>query len=393
MPQVPYSPVPSNAPSTSVPPDYLNIQASPADFGAQVGQATEKLGATAGQAADMASQQAISWQTVANNVAADAAFNQFQDQNQKILYGDPNDPSKPGYFGMHGEAAVNGRAAALQALNDARQGISDGLANQNQRLAFDEASRRLQMNSMSGVGSHYDQEFTRYGTEVQSAAIDLKARAVANGYNDDTLFQHNLADAGRAADAKSALATGHLVPGSQAEQDIFADNRLQAEQVLYTSRAKAMGTANPAAGLAFVQAHSTAFDAITLHQLTDEFKGGARSQQIAGGINQTMASPLPAAGATPSSATVDQLSSAFQGQEGTGTSVQGAVAGIMPATFKQFAQPGEDIDKPGDNAVVRQRMIAKYAADYDGDPARVAVALFSGPGNVAPVGSPTPWLN
>ena len=64
---------------------------------------------------------------------------------------------------------------------------------------------------------------------------------------------------------------------------------------------------------------------------------------------------------------------------------------IMPATFRQYARPGEDINNPADNMAVHNRIIADYASRWPNDPARVAVAYFSGPGNVAPPGSPTPW--
>jgi hypothetical protein len=64
---------------------------------------------------------------------------------------------------------------------------------------------------------------------------------------------------------------------------------------------------------------------------------------------------------------------------------------IMPATFKQYARPGESIDNPADNLAVHNRIIADYASRWPNDPARVAVAYFSGPGNVSPPGSPTPW--
>ena len=65
---------------------------------------------------------------------------------------------------------------------------------------------------------------------------------------------------------------------------------------------------------------------------------------------------------------------------------------IMPATFRQYARPGESIDNPADNLAVHNRIIADYNARWPNDPARVAVAYFSGPGNVAPPGSPTPWI-
>lgn len=65
---------------------------------------------------------------------------------------------------------------------------------------------------------------------------------------------------------------------------------------------------------------------------------------------------------------------------------------IMPATFKQWALPGESITNPADNRAVSNRMLAHYLQQYNGDAARAAVAYFSGPGNVAPPGSPTPWI-
>ena len=64
---------------------------------------------------------------------------------------------------------------------------------------------------------------------------------------------------------------------------------------------------------------------------------------------------------------------------------------IMPGTWAQYAQPGEKIDNPADNQAVGQRIIADLSTKAGGDPARIAVGYFSGPGNIAPPGSPTPW--
>lgn len=92
------------------------------------------------------------------------------------------------------------------------------------------------------------------------------------------------------------------------------------------------------------------------------------------------------------------ISSAILGQESNNnpnspTSVNGAVgaAQIEPATFAQYAKPGEDINNPEDNIAVHHRIIADLSTKAGGDPARVAVGYFSGPGNIAPPSSPTPW--
>jgi hypothetical protein len=75
-------------------------------------------------------------------------------------------------------------------------------------------------------------------------------------------------------------------------------------------------------------------------------------------------------------------------------SPQGAIGPgqIMPGTFAQYARPGEKISNPADNMAVHQRIISDYAQRWPGDPARIATAYFSGPGNVSPPGSPTPWI-
>lgn len=81
------------------------------------------------------------------------------------------------------------------------------------------------------------------------------------------------------------------------------------------------------------------------------------------------------------------------GRETAKTSVTGARGGmqIQPATFAQYARPGESIDRPSDNIAVGRRIIADLWDKSGGDPARVAVGYFSGPGNIAPPGAATPW--
>jgi len=92
------------------------------------------------------------------------------------------------------------------------------------------------------------------------------------------------------------------------------------------------------------------------------------------------------------------IADAIRQQEyrGTGqspTSVDGAVGNwqIIPATFSRYAKPGEDINNPEHNEAVGRRIVSDLERKYAGDAARVAVGYFSGEGNVAPAGSPTPW--
>ncbi|MBR8074356.1 hypothetical protein KDX14_33060 [Burkholderia cenocepacia] len=65
---------------------------------------------------------------------------------------------------------------------------------------------------------------------------------------------------------------------------------------------------------------------------------------------------------------------------------------IQKPTFDRFAQPGESWNNVADRNAVAQRMLTKFNQDYGGDIGRIATAYFSGEGNVAPAGSPTPYL-
>ena len=65
---------------------------------------------------------------------------------------------------------------------------------------------------------------------------------------------------------------------------------------------------------------------------------------------------------------------------------------IQQGTFNQYAQKGESWGNPSDRTAVAQRVINMYGQKYGGDIGRIATAYFSGEGNVAPAGSPTPFI-
>ena len=104
---------------------------------------------------------------------------------------------------------------------------------------------------------------------------------------------------------------------------------------------------------------------------------------------------------TPSASYASAIANAIGKQESgnnpkSPTSVDGAVGQfqITPATFHAFAHSGENINNPADNAAVGNRIIQTYAQKYNNDPAKVAVAYFSGPGNVnTDPNAKTPWIH
>jgi hypothetical protein len=111
----------------------------------------------------------------------------------------------------------------------------------------------------------------------------------------------------------------------------------------------------------------------------------------------------PANAATPSPARTMPVEQAIYGEESTfGANAKPSIDGssfgpmqVTPDTFKRFAKPGESIDNPQDNVAVGKRYIDYLSKlpNVKGDPARIAVGYFSGEGNIAPLGSPTPYLH
>lgn len=95
--------------------------------------------------------------------------------------------------------------------------------------------------------------------------------------------------------------------------------------------------------------------------------------------------------------TPSTVSQALTGTEASGpnaTSPKGAAGTrqIMPATFQQYALPGESFNNEADRTRVSDRVIDDLWKKYPNDPQRVAVGYFSGPGNVSAPGSPNPWV-
>lgn len=129
--------------------------------------------------------------------------------------------------------------------------------------------------------------------------------------------------------------------------------------------------------------------------LTQDFSSLFAPQQQPQTTNASNTAKLDDVLASEGATALKPLVSAFYGQETSSganakTSVDGAIGPmqIMAATGAPYLKPGENLQANGLN--VGTRILADYAKRYDGDPAKIAVAYFSGPGNVATSG-PTPW--
>lgn len=213
---------------------------------------------------------------------------------------------------------------------------------------------------------------------------------------------------------------GHGVVGAvtEANNGIVTGLTNQHSETVKTIGATAMATGDVDGALKQVDQSVAALRGVVPQSEIDKISVASKAKVVESVVNGLRASGTKESldradaltrrffGSVPSSATTSatpgtptDIYGAIYGQEsGSGrnpaTSIDGARGGmqIIPSTFKQYARPGENIDNKADNLAVGRRIIDDLSAKTGGDPARIAVGYFSGPGNIAPPGSPTPWI-
>lgn len=128
---------------------------------------------------------------------------------------------------------------------------------------------------------------------------------------------------------------------------------------------------------------------------TPEVLARLKAARATGEPGQMWAAYTPeSAGGGAKQYTADQVFNAIYGQEssfGQDPKAGNNVMQIQPGTWGIYAQPGEDINNRADNLAVGHRIVNDLMEKFGNDPAKVAVAYFSGEGNVSKDGA-TPFL-
>ena len=386
MPVAPVETAPSVAPVATPPEDYQNISAAtPAAFGALPAQAEQRAGQQVEQAG-------LKIQDIWNQVASDNGVNQFQDAIEKKLWGD-HDTGEPGIMTLKGADALAAAPKVRTDVEHLREQIKGGLQNTFQQAQFEQATRRLWEFRSTALDAHLEQQGMAYALTVNQDTQHKSAITAAND-GSDAGIANALQDS-----RKAAIQSAQLVHGATAAPEIT--DRATSDSNNYVLKAvieRKLADNDPIRAAQILDKFGPLLDPNVALELRSRVRGAADTQTVDAAVQQDLMQPgaivPPGARATP-----DQIGGAIHQQESGGaavapTSVAGAQGGwqIEPATFTQYAKPGEDIAKPADNEAVGKRIVADYAARYNNDAGRVAVAYFSGPGNVAPPGSPTPWI-
>lgn len=383
--------LPTVAPQVSAPDNFQHVQASPDAFGGIVAEGEQHLAAGLQQASD----NTLDALKFYDQIATDDAKNKYNSRRQAVLYGDPNKTvigpdgkSVPdtGYFGKVGSDAMAARPQVMATLDSIGREESAGLHTQASRRDFDDYLQTSNLAVGDDVGRHAAQQQLVWARKVNQDTIDSKLHSLAVNPDNPKVALDVFTSLQSAYIKQDQLTFGSTVDPKasilRAKQDM-AITLIRATLPKDPNRAQKLLDDNSS-----ILAGLPSYDA-----LSDTVRTQSRNMSVSPTADAALAAGVPGLGGTTS------LANAILGQESGGnpgakTSVTGAVGAfqIQPQTFAKYAQPGENIHNPADNRAVGQRIVDDLQRKYPNDPARVAVAYFSGEGNVAPPGSPTPWI-
>lgn len=340
--------------------------------GAALGQGLQALGQGLGRAADFAYQDARAELALQNETMALEADTHWAAQFSNAY---------SNYARLEGKAAVAGQQAALGELSAMREEALKTMPN--------DAARAMLNRSLTRRQGFYAESIGRYAASEDKKWRIQAAEGAARGQADQASVFRNVPDL-----VEANLDVGEQQIQKIGEQHGWDQDTLTANQRQYRGRAvgaivnQLLGDGNVEAAVALFERNQGRMDATSAGHIAQALKP-ARQKAQAQADYATVMGTGPGTATTIGDAILMQESGGRDGQ----VSVDGARGRmqIMPGTFAQFAQSGESIDNPADNERVGRRIIDAYSQRWGGDPERVAVAYFSGPGNVSEPGSPHPW--
>lgn len=412
-PDVPYSPVQSVVPDVQQPNDAIHAEATPQDFGSQVAAAGEQLGQTGQKLGDEATSVALEQQGMVNQSLA---------QNAETDYVTKLSAITDGYKSLEGLDAVNAKPQITAQIAALKQQTLANIPTGGAQRAFAQLAQRHEANALMDAGSYYTSQI-KAGLVNSSHAMTANAINQAGSFSvasDDSRFNYSLQTANvglndmmktqgygsvMTVDPKTGAASFDTsTPQGQQAQQVYTDQHDALIGKAWTSRIHALAddpqSGNPANAFAVFQQNRSQIPP----EAQNEIAAYLNPKMKAIGANNTARDALATLDAgyqqSIGQGGAGNVADAIHGAESGGrstspTSVNNAQGGwqVTPGTFAQYAKPGESIAVPADNEAVGRRIVADLQQKFGNDPARVAVGYFSGPGNVAPAGSLTPWVS
>ena len=323
-----------------IPPPINGPQASPADFGAQVGQAV----AGTGQGFDQVAQAAQQIRQIDNVGKINQATAQLQQAATGIFFGNGNGDA--GFIGKYGHDAVDAYPQAQQALTKAQSDIMGTLPPDAQRQ-FGEYANRFVGNRLDALGDHYVQQKYVAADQDQKASLDADTSSAVGFYNDPNRFNAAVSD-GRLRITKQAEILGESPEVTQDKLSNFVSGA-------FSGVALRIGQNDPVAGWKFYQDHLGSLTgpqqmevearlkpqlyAVSSRNDADNLMNGN-----AGAVGQGVTAEAQHQGVDPVLAlTTAKIESGMGSRMQSPTSSASGVFGMMPSTFSENggSNPGD----------------------------------------------------
>lgn len=396
-----YTPYPDQQPAGAPAGDLEHIQTSPEMFGGALGAAEQKLG----QGVEAASGVGFAYQGMLNETMMTNAETQYR-MSLGQLTGD--------FKSKEGLDAVNSRDQYVQAVANLRQQYRSQLPNYAAQRGFDLLALRHEGYAIQDAAGYAAQQLksAENKSAQSSSAIAISEAGNIDVAKDDARFQQTLHDVDFATrrmmqnqgwgdymheDANHNLTFDDSEKGQQAKA-AYTENLDKATTMAYKNRFTILADHNALVADAVFQRDRQSMPGSAQvevdHMLRPRVRAAQASQTADRIIADTNANYNRSLGGGAAIEDAIHLQESG-GKRFASTSVTGAMGGwqIQPETFRKYALPGEQITNPDDNERVGRRIISDLRNKFGDDPARIAVGYFSGEGNVAPRGNPTPWLH
>lgn len=405
---VEYNPVQTVGPQVSSPDNMISTRASPEAFGSQVGQATQKLGATGEEVANQQMAVMMQYQQMDNEQTANKAAMSYGDFVMK------QELALKQNEGQNAAAALPGFEKGMQ---DQMETTAAGIQSPLARNAFLTDARNFYNRSMYSAGSYVGDEIRKGVDRSDEGKLNTYINIGANSYNVPGALDKSIQDITtmtvynahehkgiRDGDAINALVEKNvgLLMSTTIDNIMNSGGSSLAGQTAALKQARAVfdnykdqsipdSPGVPIIGKPYMDNIGAKLnykeytldgrqDVEAAHGISETVFNGAKED-----YNQNLVNTPPKVQSNA------DLGDRILQQESGGSHVMNR-GQIQPDTWTKFAHPDENINNPTQNEAVTRRIINQYKKDYNGDDARVAVAYFSGPGNVSPPGSETPYI-
>jgi|GEM_PF-5348008 len=357
------------------PTPYQHLDVSPDDFGAQAGQAMQRLGGAVQQGGDVLMQQAVRLQELDNDAQAKNAYVDYSNQMRDALFN-----PKTGYYALQGKDAVDAYQPTLDHLNQLRQQTMSGLANDQQRKLFDNIALKRTEIELDGMARHSAGQQRAYQDQSSDAVLQTNLSDAASYYNDDKRF-------GLAVRSGLAEISNHAADTGQ-PPELEAQRRSQFLSAAWKSRIDRMAIDDPVGARDLYQSQAmgqmTGQDQSQTEKLLKPLVDAQQTRTIASSI---MAGKPTANG--------DALVNAVIGKESEGDpdaiSSKGAkgLMQLMPSTARQVAAElnmpyDEDklLNDPDYNKALGTQYLKDMLTRYGGNQTLALAAYNAGPGRV-----------